>query len=382
MSQVKQNELMPFARLRFHGCVQSQSLGSKVSIRGLRGQLLHTVIFLFFFLCFVFRLITVSRINLVKDLLAAFRDDSITDKSLKIKVENESAEDFDGVFRDVLTEFWGKLMSLYFDGEDQASPIISPELKADDWRAVGSIIYKGFAQVGYFPLRFSVTSLIFAVLGRQQLTPDILISSFLGSLGNFERELFSECLELSEFSSEQINDIVECLERYGVRQLPTPNNLRAITIRCSEVVSVERSLFPLQCMNLGRLLHFPEFRAVEEIKKLLERLKPNPRKVSEMIAAEPSNQAEERVFGFLRRAIRSFTDELLLKFLRFVGGSDTLNFAWITVQFVRLEGLSRRIISHTCTHTIDLPVNYVSYNEFLMELKNQLSSDVWAMDIV
>ena len=38
-------QLMSCARIWFLGCVQGHSQGSKVSIRGLRGHLLHTVTF-------------------------------------------------------------------------------------------------------------------------------------------------------------------------------------------------------------------------------------------------------------------------------------------------------------------------------------------------
>ena len=119
-----------------------------------------------------------KRQNIVQD-LKAFKEPNVCDNYVKIKMEGEAGQDFNGVFRDTLTEFYGKLLSLYFDGEDQASPVVSIDLKADDWEAIGSIFYKGYQQVGYFPLKFSRVLVICAILGRHHITQSSLKSCFL-----------------------------------------------------------------------------------------------------------------------------------------------------------------------------------------------------------
>lgn len=79
-------------------------------------------------------------------------------------------------------------------------------------------------------------------------------------------------------------------------------------------------MFPLQRMKLRRLRSVPEFTTVAEIQKLYARLKPDARKVSEMIHTEANSQAEDRVLGFLRRAVKYFSDDILFRFLGLLVG--------------------------------------------------------------
>lgn len=48
-----------------------------------------------------------SRSTIVRDLLNAFRDSNTMSMNIKVQEKNEN-EEFDGVFRDVQTEFLGK----------------------------------------------------------------------------------------------------------------------------------------------------------------------------------------------------------------------------------------------------------------------------------
>ena len=64
------------------------------------------------------------------------------------------------------------------------------------------------------------------------------------------RTSFRECLDLSDFTGDMRDNLIDCLERFGVRQIPTPGNLSSSIVRCSEVAFVERAVFPLQSMHL------------------------------------------------------------------------------------------------------------------------------------
>ena len=88
---------------------------------------------------------------------------------------------------------------------------------------------------------------------------------------------------------------------------------------------------------------------------------PTGRKVAALIQVEPTNNSQSNVVEYLQRAIRSFFEDLLMRFLRFATGSDSLGVPNISVQFTSLAGLQRRIIAHTCTATLDVPVTYANY---------------------
>ena len=56
------------------------------------------------------------RSAVVDDLLKGFRDNPTAGRHIKMVFQNEIAADYDGVFRDCLTAFWGRVFDLYFDG--------------------------------------------------------------------------------------------------------------------------------------------------------------------------------------------------------------------------------------------------------------------------
>ena len=106
------------------------------------------------------------------------------------------------------------------------------------------------------------------------------------------RELFGQCLSLSEFGH------LKCLDRFGVGQIPVPGN--ATVVRCTEETFVERILFPLQSMCLERLLEFTEFYSVEEIEILYERQKPDGRKVTDTISIEAVILTQQKGLCYLK----------------------------------------------------------------------------------
>jgi len=125
-------------------------------------------------------------------------------------------------------------------------------------------------------------------------------------------------------------DVVEILDRYKVTTLPTEGNIRNLSVRCSEVHFIESSAFPLREMHLEQLrIYLPSAESVEDLYK---RLQPDGRKVARLIQATPSSPLEQQVLDFLRQAVRSMDEDFLLKFLRFVSGSECVCFAQINEQ--------------------------------------------------
>ena len=322
-------------------------------------------------------MLTIRRPSVVGDMLEAFRREDIMERKIVIKVDEEMGQDYNGVFRDILTAFWGGVFGQCFEGELEAAPIVSCQATREDWEAMGRILFKGFEQVHYFPLRFSQASLVYGVLGRDHVTQEVLQNSFIRSLGDNEGAVLRDALTASEFSSEMVEDLVEVLGRCGVRQLPTPANCPGLIHRSAELIFMERAQFPIDGLKLQRLSQFEEFQSVERIKALYQKMMPTSRKVANSLQADITHELQQVHFDYLRRAVRSFDKAMTLKFLRFVSGSDSMNFQVIKINFVDLYGAQRRFISHTCTVTLDIPVTYESYNEFATELKNQLDSNFW-----
>lgn len=89
---------------------------------------------------------------------------------------------------------------------------------------------------------------------------------------------------------------------------------------------------------------------------------------------EDLNTVETTTLYYLKTFIRSLNKEELRKFLFFVTASSNMP-EKITVTFIKLFGISRRPIVHTCSNVIELSTNYLDYYDFASELKSVLSSE-------
>ena len=97
----------------------------------------------------------------------------------------------------------------------EAVPVVSCHAAREDWQAMGRILFKGFEQVRYFPLRFCQACFVYDLMGRDHVTQDILFRT----LGNDEGAVIRNALTASVFSSEIREDLIEIPGRFGVRQL-------------------------------------------------------------------------------------------------------------------------------------------------------------------
>jgi len=73
-------------------------------------------------------------------------------------------------------------------------------------------------------------------------------------------------------------------------------------------------------------------------------------------------------------------DELCM-FVRFITGNSVCSSLKIQVYFTFHFGAARRIFASTCTPSLSLPRNYISYPEFVAEFRAFLQSEYsWIMD--
>ena len=112
------------------------------------------------------------------------------------------------------------------------------------------------------------------MLGRDHVTQETRLDSFLRSLGNNEGTVLRDALTASEFSSEIVEDLAETRGRCGVHQLPASANSPGLIRRSAELIFMDRAQFPIDALKLQRLSQFEEFQSVERIKALYQKIMP------------------------------------------------------------------------------------------------------------
>lgn len=325
------------------------------------------------------RNITVRRDKIAEDVTHYFGDDSIASHHVVVSVEGERAVDENGVFRDVTTAYWSDVFdSTAFNGDSQASPAPHPSHGPRFWKAMGNFMIAGFRQNGYLPVRFALASLVWAIFGEDLVTEEIAISSWLMILGPRDRDVITSALR-SGITEINRTPVICVLDIFRNSVVPTTANLRSVCLRCARFSLIENAMFPLTSMRLNRLRS--NIHSVGVLKELYVALRPTADSILDMFV--PENMDSPRrfaVYDYLTQSVRNMDDAALRLFTRFVSGSDAITFDRIRVQFVYMDGLGRRIISHTCGVVIDVPSTYTSYNEFQREFMSQLHSGQWDMD--
>ena len=317
---------------------------------------------------------------MVEDLIRRFQDiTDVTSRRVSINVSGESAVDVDGVFRDVMTVFWDEVMDRKFDGEMERVPVVDPNTTKEEFVAIGRILASGPKQVGFFPLKFCRATVVSGLIG-EQVTDDCLVTSFFNYLSETEKELIRQAERMDVLDDGTQEELIDLFSRFGVKQLPTAENLRDIVRRVAHSELLAKPAFAMEAIKNGAASCLPSTRWYEE--KLAE-LTPSARKVATLIAEPDAMSASQQaVYNFLLRYIRSLNAEMLGRFLRFSTGSSVVTVDIIKVDFNALTGLSRRITSHTCNPCLHLPTTYSSYNDFRAEFNSILTGNQWTMNFV
>ena len=94
---------------------------------------------------------------------------------------------------------------------------------------------------------------------------------------------------------------------------------------------------------------------------------------------EPTSSDERAVLGYLKRYIRGLEVRQLKRFLLFTTASDLMVCENLNIKFVKVEGLGRRPIAHTCGLCLELPTTYESFPELREEFSSILSLSTWEM---
>lgn len=326
--------------------------------------------------------IKLHRVNLLDEMILQFKDPLILNYPLKYSLVNERGRDEDGVSRDVCTAFWNEFLDRAAEGAELRVPSLSPKWQKDEWRAVGRILAKGYMDQGYFPMRLAPAFTTALLFGEHAVSANMLFESFLLYLSQSERDLINTALQ-EDLDSEAQDELMDMLDRLGVKIIPKRENLKAILLKVAHKQIIQEPKYALDNMAAVAAEYLKTtINTPEQLQAMYIDKKPTCRKVLKLIEAHPVTPPEKQAHQFLQQYIRGLDEMGLRKLLRFTTGSDIISVSRIEVVFTNLEGLSRRPIAHTCGAVLELPFTYNSYPELRMEMENVLSSNYLQMDIM
>jgi len=122
------------------------------------------------------------------------------------------------------------------------------------------------------------------------------------------------------------------------------------------------------------LQKFKEFSSSEAVIEFYNNAKPNTKKVLKLLKSDPKNDSERDCIKYLERYIRCLDLAALTKFMCFTTGSNIISVESIQIDFIKIDGLARRPIAHTCGPVLELSSTYRNFCELREEFQNVIEN--------
>lgn len=314
-------------------------------------------------------LITIRRDHIVTDLLSAYQDQDLTSKRLLVTIENDDAYG-SGVAREMYALFWDTLLSQYAEGDGEFTIPILLTLTAEDYTNLGRILTHQFVQFGAFPVRINQASIQQAIFGH--VPDECILSSFLRLLPSREKKCLSNALLGKE--PFPVEEVLEVLEDYNIREMPSSKNIRTILLQVAKNELVTKPYMHLLNIRKG-MGSFWDDVTKEEVNSLYNISQPTAQRIISCLQCSPKDSKETQTLRWLTRYLKASSDVILSNFLRFCSGTDVVvPGATIALKFNTLPPAAIRPMAKIYFRILYLPKHYDSFSQMRSNLDVYLSN--------
>jgi len=321
------------------------------------------------------KILEVSRDGIFDDLMKAFSKRICHTISVKFVEEDAYG---DGVAREAYSLFMDHLLFKTCEGRSQFVPQIHPEFSEDEYQTVGKIFYHFYINFGVFPIQLAKASLETVFVGSCR--ESVLMESFFSFISSNEARILQNAINHQTFIREEITNI---LSVYGVRTIPTKDNLAELVCRISKNILVTKPWQALMSIKQAFGTFFDGCNK-ESISAIFEIASPSSTKILEHIIFPDAaiDEMEENTFQFMRRFIEEADESTLKKFLQYVTGCTLILPGLrigITTQI--MNELEMRPISKVCIKMLILPKNIPTFHQFSQLMDYYFNhNELWAME--
>ena len=200
----------------------------------------------------------------------------------------------------------------------------------------------------------------------------IVVVKLYSNLYNFSHDVYTE------------EELLDTMERLNCRIQMHPLNVYGVVL---ELVKQELIQKPyIMVCSWKRLLknllkRYDEFKSFETVQKFYRDFEPTAKKVLPLLKADPKSDYERECLRYLQRYIHGLDKAFLLKFLRFVTGTNIVsNIFILSVSFIKMQDLQRRPIAHTCGPLLKISDTYRNFCELREKFQHVLKANTWTFD--
>ena len=303
----------------------------------------------------------ISRNDILKGVVPYYLSDDILNDGLHVRFENEPAEDFTGVTKDMFSSVWKTIREKFMTGENYSRINLVPGnlCSVNEYKAFGRILEHGFKLVGFVPIFFNPAQL-FMILTRKSPSDELILESFFECLSENDAGTLRNALGMVSFDEECKFQLMNLLSSYEIKGLPQAANFLPFLRDIAKIELLTKPYFAL--VHMARDL----WPADEEIfEERLKSLRPDGKKLVPLLTDTgfDDDPHAERVFGFLKRFVGGLNEERAKVFLRFVTGIEVFNeHSKISVQFNGVTDIEKMAPTvHPCGNTLTLSKYFFTY---------------------
>ena len=334
-------------------------------------------------------MVEVRRSDVFEDLINVYKDPSISETRLFIKIAGETGIDVNGVSREIFTLFWQQFRTSYCHGNTEFTPAISPKcfVFPDALVAIGRILHHGFILHGILPAFFSKATMVCLLTPDIPLT-QIVLPSFFKFLPPREADALQHAMQ--GYLVDECDRVQQIFSHFCFSGIPSQATLADHVHAIAFSVLVATPYYFIMKMKEGLqgcALGSEIWRGLGEaqVVHLLDELQPSAEKVAQCISTQPCSEKEQLVCSWLLRYVSNLEPPQLPIFLRFVTGMEYMTCTTkITVQFedpLPQSTATRSPKACICFCTLILHSLYDRYEELKDDFDHILINHVlWGLD--
>ena len=191
-----------------------------------------------------------------------------------------------------------------------------------------------------------------------------------------EKALLQEALKTTNADIYEDEDFLELLDRLNCRSRVHLLNVYHVVLALAQQELIQKP-YLIVCTWTNALKYLKtlkDFDTPESVIKFYANVKPTTKRLAKLFYSGSKTEGDRASYRFFMQYIRSLEDFESMKLLRFVTGCDIIIIENIEVSFSAMEGLARRLISHTCASMLELPNSYRNFCELRVEFASILNA--------
>lgn len=316
--------------------------------------------------------VEIERWNVVSQLMDMYsKDDHVMDRVLQFQFKGELGHDFGGLSRETYSLFWKDCSVKFFEGNDN-SFVPRNGLSKEEYITLGKIIHHSYLLTGIFPVCFNQAYIQAILLGDDEVSEQLLLQSYVEYLGPYEGGKLEEILKLSNLDEEAKEFVFELEDRLGMRVSPTISTVRKIVLDMASNELLQLPMHTMSKVKKGMLMseqgkNLWQGITKEDLDTIYSAQRPTPSKVASLLTPqrEDISKEENKMFGYLKRYVKSSDQRKCELLLRFCTASNNIVVEKISVSFFKSVSLEPLPIAHTCGAVLEMPSSgYPTYNNF------------------